>query len=99
LTLVFRTNNDDVTSYVLQNVPNPFRDETQIEIFVKDLSTVNISLYDAKGSTVFKSAEVLPAGKHILTINEKQMGNKLGVFYCKIKSKDLNEVIKILKIE
>lgn len=99
LTLVFRTNNDDVSSYILQNVPNPFRDETQIEIFVKDFSTVNISLYDAKGSTVFKSAEVLPAGKHILTINEKQMGNKLGVFYCKIKSKDLNEVIKILRIE
>lgn len=99
LVLAFRTNNADVSSYVLQNIPNPFRDETQIEIFVKDFSTVNISLYDAKGSTIFKSAENLPAGKHTLTINEKQMGDKLGVFYCKIKSKDLNEVIKILRIE
>jgi hypothetical protein len=99
LTLVFRTNNDDVSSYVLQNVPNPFRDETQIEIVVKDPSTVNISLYDAKGSTIFSSTEFLPSSRHILTLTEKQMGNKLGVFYCKIKSKDLNDVIKILRIE
>ena len=99
LSLVFRSDDSALSSYIMQNFPNPFREETQIEILIKEQGHVNVSMYDSKGSSIFRSNEFMPAGKHVITLNEKQLGDKLGVFYCKIKCNELNSVIKILRIE
>ncbi len=99
LQLVFNKNKIDSPSYAAQNFPNPFRDETQIALLLKEQGTVNCTIYDAKGTLISGSNENMFSGKHNITITSKQLGNKPGVYYVRIKSKDLNEVIKILHIE
>jgi len=97
--LTFRNAKSEIASFITQNHPNPFKDETIFEFSLKERSPVILSIYDTNGSMVFKSNDIYNAGNHILRITEKQLGSKYGVFICKIKTKNLDEAIKILRIE
>nr|MBP9055648.1 T9SS type A sorting domain-containing protein [Saprospiraceae bacterium] len=59
----------------------------------------NISIYDAKGSAVYNQSVFMSAGLNSININQSHLGGRLGVFFVKIKDNDLNEVIKILRLE
>jgi hypothetical protein len=89
----------EYSTTVMQNHPNPFNAETSIKVQMKEKGSLSMTIYDGEGSMIFKNSEVLNPGIHSILINEKQLGNRFGIFYCKIKAKDLNEVIKILRIE
>jgi hypothetical protein len=97
--LTYRKAKSESASYVMQNNPNPFKDETIFQFSLQEKSPVDISIYDTNGSMVFKSNDIYNAGNHTLRLTEKQLGNKYGVFFCKIKTKNLDQIIKILRIE
>jgi hypothetical protein len=58
-----------------------------------------ISIFDAKGSAIYNGIENFSQGLQSMTIGEKQLGNQTGVFYCRIKNNEVNQVIKMLRIE
>jgi len=99
LTLEFRTAIDANPSVVLQNQPNPFSSETSIPLTLAEASAVTISIYDQEGAQIYRGVENFEAGSHSLKLSEKQLGNHYGVLFCKVKSRDVNEVIKILRLE
>ncbi len=89
----------ETNSFFMQNHPNPFKDETIIQFSLSEKSPVVLSIFDASGSMVSKSNDIYNAGNHTLVLTEKQLGSKYGVFFCKIKTKNLEQIIKILRIE
>ncbi|MBK6664906.1 MAG: HYR domain-containing protein [Saprospiraceae bacterium] len=99
LRLDFRSGTSELASSVSQNQPNPFKDETNINVFKKIEGLTNISIYDAKGSAVYNQSVFMSAGLNSININQSHLGGRLGVFFVKIKDNDLNEVIKILRLE
>ena len=99
LSLRFKTATTDQASFLSQNQPNPFKDETIIKIGQSAEGQVNILIFDAKGMEVSRQSLFLPVGEHNVVINQQKLGDKTGVFFVKIKSNDLNEVVKILRIE
>ncbi|MBK9733706.1 MAG: HYR domain-containing protein [Saprospiraceae bacterium] len=99
IVLSFRVVKNENPSSVMQNHPNPFSDQTLINVTLQEKSSVTISIFDGEGIMVYRNLEMMEAGNQSITLTEKQFGNKFGVFFCKIKAKDLNEVIKILRIE
>lgn len=99
LQLGYKTPSWDVKSYVSQNKPNPFKENTTIEVFLNNRAEVSLSIFDAKGSMVYSGSLNLGAGENQLQIGQQQLGDRKGIFYCKIKSGELNEVVKMLRIE
>lgn len=83
----------------MQNHPNPFKDETTVHFNLQEKSPVVINIYDSNGTIVFKSNDIYNPGNHSMRLNANQLGNKYGIFICKIKSKNLDQIIKILRIE
>jgi hypothetical protein len=86
-------------AFIAQNQPNPFRGETVIHLALKKASMTEISIFDAKGSAIYNGIENFSQGLQSMTIGEKQLGNQTGVFYCRIKNNEVNQVIKMLRIE
>ncbi|MBK8517905.1 MAG: HYR domain-containing protein [Saprospiraceae bacterium] len=99
IVFAYRTKEIDQAEYIYQNQPNPFKNETQIQLGLKKVTTVNITIYDAKGSAIYSGNESLGAGKQIISINDKHLGNQFGVFYCRIKANNINQIVKMLRIE
>ena len=95
----FRTKENTDAEYIYQNQPNPFKNETMIHLGLKKATEVNITIFDAKGSSIYNGVENLAAGSQVISINEKHVGNHVGVFYCRIKANEVNQVIKMLRIE
>ncbi|MBK9255777.1 MAG: HYR domain-containing protein [Saprospiraceae bacterium] len=99
LSLGYRAESGSEKNIVMQNNPNPFKEETTINLQLSKRKSVSITIFDSEGKLVYKNTEEMPAGSQRITISEKQLGNRMGVFYCKIKAEDLNEVIRILRLE
>ncbi len=99
LSLRFKKPNVVQENYLIQNQPNPFREETLIGIYQAKPGPVSMMIFDATGKMVSSENMVLQAGFNQISINSNQLKNRLGVFYCKIKSQELNQVLKLLRIE
>lgn len=99
LRLSFRAANFGSQASVTQNQPNPFREETTIGLQLPSRNQVVLSIFDSEGKLVHKSSAEYPAGNHRIVINDKILAQRTGVFYCKIKAGDLNEVVRIMRIE
>ncbi|MBC7884997.1 MAG: hypothetical protein H7X99_05945, partial [Saprospiraceae bacterium] len=99
LSLVFRPVINENPSIVMQNHPNPFKDQTSFIIELQEKSPVNITVYNSEGVTVCRITETIGVGQHTITLTEKQLVDGFGVFFCQVKAKGLNEVIRMLRIE
>ncbi|MCZ2102520.1 MAG: T9SS type A sorting domain-containing protein [Chitinophagales bacterium] len=86
-------------NYLVQNKPNPFSQETVIGLYQAQAETVSVVIFDASGKMISSENLALQAGYNQITINNNQLKNRLGVFYCKIKSGEINQVLKLLRIE
>lgn len=97
--LTYRSQVTEGVSFIMQNHPNPFKDETVFHFSLQEKSPVVFTVYDATGSEVYKSNEQYSEGNHSMTLTANQLGNRYGIFICKIKSKNIDQIIKILRIE
>jgi len=84
---------------VMQNQPNPFKEQTVVKFVVPSKMPVSIHIFDGAGRSVYKQNQEFMAGEHSLVLTSKELGENYGIFYCKIKAENLNEVIKLLRIE
>ncbi|MBU2586341.1 MAG: T9SS type A sorting domain-containing protein, partial [Bacteroidetes bacterium] len=71
--------------FLSQNYPNPFNPITKIDYHVKELSKVNLKIYDILGREITTLInEIKPAGKYSVEFN----GNRLasGVYFYRIEA-------------
>jgi hypothetical protein len=99
LELKYRSTQNNEISTVSKNHPNPFKDETVIRIHQNVASPVSVIVYDANGTQISNQVLSLSAGMSQISINAQQLDHRFGIFLVKIKSKELNSVVKILRIE
>jgi serine protease len=79
-----------------QALPNPFQDAVAINYGVSRNQNVLIEIFDVLGSKVQTLVnKQLPAGNYTVTLK----GNKLadGIYYCRMISGNLNQVLRIVK--
>ena len=87
------------TALVKQNIPNPFKEETTLEYILTNRAPVQFTIYDGAGQMVHKAQMEGNPGLNSIPIGQKELGNARGVLFVKIKSEELNEVVRMLRIE
>ncbi|MBK6362368.1 MAG: HYR domain-containing protein [Saprospiraceae bacterium] len=99
LSLSFTSLKKPETSVVKQNHPNPFKEQTILEYHLAERGPVFISVYDPAGKQIFRTQTDGNMGINAFILGQKEIGETSGILYVKIKSGDLNEVIKMMRIE
>lgn len=84
---------------VKQNIPNPFKEETTLECILTNRATVQFTIYNGAGQMVFKEQIEGNPGLNTIPLGQKELGINRGVLFVKIKSDELNEVVRMLRIE
>ncbi len=103
--IIFVPPKSDVTSAPalknsLENYPNPFSSSTRITFSVAERSTVNIEIYDIKGSLV-KSVvpgETVEAGEYPVIWDGTDKNNNVmpaGTYICKMTAGDYTQTLKM----
>lgn len=86
-----------------QNYPNPFSNETTISFFLKEVSNVNIEVYDIMGKKVKTLVNrKLQSGKHQVKWNGcGETGNRLpvGLYMYRFEAGNFNKIQKMLMIK
>jgi hypothetical protein len=99
LSLSFTSLKKPESSLVKQNHPNPFKEQTILEYQLAEEGLVSIHVYDPAGKQIFKTQIEGNVGMNSFLFGQKEIGQVTGILYVKIKSGDLNEVIKMMRIE
>jgi hypothetical protein len=81
----------------IKTYPNPFLDDTQIEYWLPETSSVNLAVYDNEGHRVGLLVEnqVQTKGKHKVTFESKHLPS--GIYSCVIVTPDAKKVNRVLK--
>jgi hypothetical protein len=69
---------------VKQNYPNPFSDQTQLEIMLKNSADVNVKVTNLIGESVLENNYTFAAGNHTLVFNRNGLAS--GVYYYTVKA-------------
>jgi len=81
-------------NFVEQNFPNPFFANTQIPVYLKDGERVNVEILDMFGrtiETILNESQV--NGQQLLEWNAEC--HPPGIYYCRVRSGDFMETIKM----
>lgn len=97
--MFFTSQRKPETALIKQNIPNPFKEETTLEFILTARSPVQYTIYDGAGKMVYKGTAEGNPGLNSLSIGQKELGNARGVLFVKMKSDELNEVVRMLRIE
>jgi len=69
-----------------QNIPNPTSNETRIEYFLSDFTSVNLSIIDITGKSVYsENLGNKPQGKHQVNLNLSDLSN--GIYFYTLRTK------------
>ena len=83
--------------------PNPFNSHVKIVFSLADVSQVNLSIVNILGETVrtFKSQYYTRGLNTILWNGENDFGHDLstGVYFCRLKSENIDNSIKLLYVK
>ena len=90
-----------VSTYLLNNYPNPFNPITNIEFHIEKTGFINLDIYNVSGQLVktLISNEIRASGKHVIQWNGlDNIGNAVGsgVYSCMLKVDELNQATRIL---
>lgn len=82
---------------IYQNFPNPFKESTTINYAVTGNDKVVIELFDVVGHKIRTLVDVIQQeGEYSIDISGDGLGD--GVYYCRMITGDLNEVIRLIKM-
>ncbi|MEA2103018.1 MAG: T9SS type A sorting domain-containing protein [Candidatus Cloacimonadota bacterium] len=85
-------------SKLFGNFPNPFSISTNISFILKNLSEVNLSIYNVKGQLVETLVnEQKNAGEHSVDFNAKNLSS--GVYLYKIETDNFSEIKKAVLVK
>ena len=90
---------DEDQPLALQNSPNPFGTRTSLPVYTKKAGWVTLQIFDAKGAGLYNESLYLQPGSNEIILTEKQLGNRYGVFFCRVKSGTETQTVKMLRIE
>ena len=92
-----------ITNYELSNYPNPFNPVTYVEFSILEDSEVLLSIYNIKGQFVKTLIDSnIKKGKHQVIWNGKnEFGQSVssGIYYCRLKSDNLETFRKMILIK
>ena len=88
---------------LIQNSPNPFNTETQIDYILLEDDNISVEVYDIRGELVRRLFEGQQhAGKYSLSWNGKSdQGIEInsGVYFIRLHSSSLSQTVKTLKLD
>lgn len=74
---------------VLNNYPNPFNPNTQINFQFKDRSHVRLSVFDIEGKEIeVLTDKILNGGSYVATFEGNNLSS--GIYFCRLEMKDMN---------
>ncbi len=80
-----------------QNFPNPFKESTTIQYTVTGNNAVIIELFDVVGQKVRTLVDaVQQEGDYSINVSGNGLGD--GVYYCRMITGELNQVIRLIKM-
>lgn len=83
--------------WIYQNFPNPFKESTTIQYAVTGNNVVVIELFDVVGHKVRTLVDAIQQeGKYSIDIPGNGLGD--GVYYCRMITGELNQVIRLIKM-
>jgi hypothetical protein len=85
---------DEVSVFVAQNSPNPFKDVTKIKIYLPDAEKVKIEFFDSRIEKIDDIIKDLPAG--LSEIEFSASGLTPGIYFYKVHAGDFVEVKKMV---
>lgn len=85
--------NDAIT--LLQNIPNPFTDETSISFGIPEGGVVHFRITDVSGNTVYKKSKYYQKGSNTIKINSDDLGSS-GVFYYTITTATDKKTMRLI---
>ncbi|MEN6363402.1 MAG: family 16 glycosylhydrolase [Bacteroidales bacterium] len=87
------------TQNILQNYPNPFKDNTELKYNIAKDENVNLSIYDINGRKLKELVnEFKNAGAYTLKINSTVIGGD-GVYFCKLETANKVSTIKLIVLK
>ncbi len=87
---------ENKSAQLLGNSPNPFTNETRIQIYVPKAGGVIIEIYNIMGQRIEKIEETFSAGKHWLTW-DKAAHYPAGTYVCKFQFDNQRQSIRMIK--
>ena len=98
LNLMIRNSDKSANKYqLMQNRPNPFADETNVEFLIPTPQEVEFVVYGANGKVVFKSAQMFKEGSNVIHLTKQDFGGE-GVFYIQMNTNEYTETKKMVLI-
>lgn len=80
--------------FSISNYPNPFNPSTKIVFTLKNLSKINLTIYNLFGQRVACLADdLLKAGEHTYDFNAVNLAS--GIYFCRITGEQINTTLKI----
>jgi hypothetical protein len=67
-----------------QNVPNPFREYSQISFTLAQQEVVEFTIINAQGQVTYTTTQTYVAGPHVIDIDSKLLSNSTGVFHYRL---------------
>ncbi|MEM9921326.1 MAG: T9SS type A sorting domain-containing protein [Bacteroidota bacterium] len=95
--LVFVSDNRDAFT-LLQNIPNPFKDETVIGFVLPKAGAASVTIYDASGKILRLIEGTYRKGYNELGINRSEL-NSAGVLYYTLKTAENSASKKMIILE
>ena len=99
LFIQFQMPKNPESASIKQNQPNPFKDETSIECHLIKNGVIHITLYDGAGKLIYENRIEGWPGINRFNLGIKELGESRGIIYAKITTDEMDEVIKMLRIE
>lgn len=83
---------------ILQNSPNPFSDQTNLEFYIPKNQYASFEIFDINGVLIQKTGNHYTEGKHNIIVKRSQLGNP-GIYYVRMNSEDYSETMKMVLIK
>jgi uncharacterized protein (TIGR02145 family) len=84
------------SSFILShNYPNPFSDDTNVNIEIPEAMTINAAVYNILGQRVAFEQLLVSAGRHRLNISLSHL--PMGIYFLRIEGNE-SQTVKLLKL-
>jgi hypothetical protein len=78
--------------------PNPFNDQLTLTLYLAEKQTIRCTIYDMLGKPIISEfKEQYPAGWNHVSLDEKVNELKDGIYFLKVQSGSIDQIIKIIK--
>lgn len=82
----------------VQNVPNPFSEQTKVSFTTAKRQLVVLEIYDLNGKLNYSQSSTYDKGVHEVIIKKSNLGNE-GIYYLKISTNEYSETKKMVLIK